>query len=46
MTAKRQCADLIFVTSRFEIYKAISQQIRGIFAEYTPIIKPLSLAEG
>ncbi|WP_083992348.1 DNA polymerase IV [Bradyrhizobium embrapense] len=45
VTAKRQCPDLIFVKPRFEIYKAISQQIRDIFAEHTPIIEPLSLDE-
>src|SRR6202048_4189330 len=31
VTAKRQCPDLIFVEPRFEIYKAVSQQIREIF---------------
>ena len=30
---------------RFEIYKAVSQQIREIFAEHTPIIEPLSLGD-
>ena len=45
VTAKRQCPDLIFVKPRFEVYKAVSQQIRNIFAEYTPIIEPLSLDE-
>ncbi|MGJ4889138.1 DNA polymerase IV [Bradyrhizobium sp. HKCCYLRH3099] len=45
VTAKRLCPDLIFVKPRFEIYKAISQQIRAIFAEHTPIIEPLSLDE-
>jgi len=45
VTAKRQCADLIFVKPRFEVYKAISLQIREIFAEHTPIIEPLSLDE-
>ncbi|CAL75355.1 DNA polymerase IV, devoid of proofreading, damage-inducible protein P [Bradyrhizobium sp. ORS 278] len=45
MTAKRLCPDLIFVKPRFEVYKAISQQIRAIFAEHTPIIEPLSLDE-
>ena len=33
ITAKRQCPDLIFVKPRFEVYKAISRQIREIFAE-------------
>ncbi len=45
VTAKRQCPDLIFVKPRFEVYKAVSQQIRAIFAEHTPIIEPLSLDE-
>jgi DNA polymerase-4 len=45
VTAKRQCPDLIFVKPRFEVYKAVSQHIREIFAEHTPIIEPLSLDE-
>jgi DNA polymerase IV len=45
VTAKRQCPDLIFVKPRFETYKAISRQIRDIFAEHTAIIEPLSLDE-
>jgi DNA polymerase-4 len=45
ITAKRQCPDLVFVKPRFEVYKAISRQIREIFAAHTPIIEPLSLAE-
>ncbi len=45
VTAKRQCPDLIFVKPRFEVYKAVSEQIRQIFAEHTPIIEPLSLDE-
>ncbi|MBP2444146.1 nucleotidyltransferase/DNA polymerase involved in DNA repair [Rhizobium leguminosarum] len=30
---------------RFDVYKAVSQQIREIFAEYTPMIEQLSLDE-
>jgi DNA polymerase IV len=45
VTAKRKCPDLIFVAPRFDAYKAISLQIRQIFAEYTPIVEPLSLDE-
>ena len=45
LIAKRKCSDLIFVKPRFDAYKAISQQIRAVFAEYTPIIEPLSLDE-
>jgi DNA polymerase-4 len=45
VTAKRKCPELIFVPPRFDVYKAVSQQIREIFAEYTPLIEPLSLDE-
>ena len=45
VTAKRRCPDLIFVAPRFDVYKAVSLQIREIFAEYTPLIEPLSLDE-
>ena len=45
VTARQQCADLIFVKPRFEVYKAISREIREIFAEHTLIIEPLSLDE-
>ena len=45
VTARRKCPDLIFVKPRFEVYKAVSGQIRAIFAEYTPLIEPLSLDE-
>src|SRR5438477_7337460 len=43
--AKRKCPDLIFMKPRFEVYKAVSFQIREIFAVYTPVIEPLSLDE-
>lgn len=45
VTAKRQCPDLVFVKPRFDVYKAVSLQIRAIFAEHTPVIEPLSLDE-
>ncbi|MGA0558852.1 DNA polymerase IV [Larkinella sp. VNQ87] len=43
--AIRKCPGLIFVKPRFDVYKAVSGQIRAIFAEYTPLIEPLSLDE-
>src|SRR5436853_5948727 len=43
--AKRKCPDLIFIKPRFDVYKAVSLQIRRIFGEYTPIVEPLSLDE-
>ena len=45
VTAKRKCADLIFVKPRFDVYRVVSQQIRAIFADYTPLVEPLSLDE-
>jgi DNA polymerase-4 len=45
LTARRKCPDLIFVAPRFDVYKAVSLQIRAIFSEYTTIIEPLSLDE-
>ncbi len=45
VTAKRKCPHLIFVPPRFEVYRQVSQQIRAIFAEYTPLMEPLSLDE-
>lgn len=45
VTARRRCPDLLFVKPRFEAYRAVSQQIRAIFADYTDLIEPLSLDE-
>ena len=45
VTAKRRCPELIFVKPRFDVYRAVSQQIRAIFADYTDLIEPLSLDE-
>ena len=43
--AKRLCPTLVFVPARFEVYKAVSQQIRDIFRDYTELVEPLSLDE-
>ncbi|GAB2578025.1 DNA polymerase IV [Spirosoma areae] len=43
--AVRKCPDLLFVKPRFEVYKAVSSQIRTIFAQFTHLIEPLSLDE-
>ncbi len=45
VTARRRCPDLIFVKPRFDAYRAVSHQIRAIFADYTDLIEPLSLDE-
>jgi DNA polymerase IV len=44
-TAMRRCAELVFVPPRFDVYRAVSRQIHAIFADYTPLIEPLSLDE-
>lgn len=44
-TALKKCPTLIFVPPRFDTYRAVSRQIRAIFAEYTALIEPLSLDE-
>ncbi len=43
--ARQLCPELIFVAPRFEVYQAISRQIRQIFLDYTPLVEPLSLDE-
>ncbi|QBX33691.1 DNA polymerase IV [Paracoccus liaowanqingii] len=45
VTAARLCPGLIFVRHRFDVYKEVSQQIRAIFHDYTPLVEPLSLDE-
>lgn len=45
VTARRRCPELVFVPPRFDVYKEVSRQIRAIFAEYTPLIEPVSLDE-
>jgi DNA polymerase-4 len=44
-TAKRLCPDLLFVKPHFDVYKEVSQKIRAIFLEFTPLVEPLSLDE-
>ena len=45
VTALRRCPQLVFVPPRFDVYRAVSNQIRAIFAEHTDLIEPLSLDE-
>jgi len=45
VTARRKCPELLFVKPRFDVYRAVSHQIREIFAEYTPLVEPVSLDE-
>ena len=43
--ALRLCPELVFVPPRFEVYRAVSREVRDVFAEYTTLIEPLSLDE-
>ena len=43
--AAQRCPNLIFVKPRFEVYKAVSQQIRDVFLSCTDLVEPLSLDE-
>lgn len=43
--ARRLCPDLLFVKPRFEVYRAVSAEVREIFRRFTDIIQPLSLDE-
>ncbi|CAA0079319.1 DNA polymerase IV [Halioglobus japonicus] len=45
VTAARRCPALVFVPPRFEVYRAVSQQIRQIFSRYSDLVEPLSLDE-
>jgi DNA polymerase IV len=44
-TAYYKCPHLIFVKPRFDVYRAISEQIRKIFYRYTDLVEPLALDE-
>lgn len=43
--AHKLCPEAIFIPPRFDIYRAVSVQIKEIFYEYTDLIEPLSLDE-
>lgn len=44
-TAYRLCPQAHFIRPRFDVYKAVSDQIRKIFYQYTDLVEPLSLDE-
>jgi len=43
--AKRRCPHLIFVKSRHDRYKEISDIVMSVFYEYTDLVEPLSIDE-
>ncbi len=44
-TAYRLCPQAIFLPPRFEVYRAVSQEIMAIFKSVTSLVEPLSLDE-
>jgi DNA polymerase-4 len=44
-TAQRLCPEAIFLPARFEVYRAVSQQIMTLFRQQTDLVEPLSLDE-
>ena len=45
LRAEKLCPQAIFVPPDFSRYKAVSRQVRAIFARHTDLIEPLSLDE-
>ncbi|XP_070689900.1 DNA polymerase kappa [Pempheris klunzingeri] len=43
--AKKLCPNLIIVPTNFDKYRAVSEEIREIFADYDPHFQPMSLDE-
>ena len=41
LTALSKCPQIIFVPTRFDVYRDVSLQIRNIFLEYTDLVEPL-----
>jgi len=44
-TAYKLCPAAVFIRPRFDVYKAVSSEIREIFHDYTNLVEPLSLDE-
>ncbi|QDQ28562.1 DNA polymerase IV [Chitinimonas arctica] len=43
--ALKRCPDLVLLPPRFEVYRAVSRQIHGIYADFASLVEPLSLDE-
>ena len=43
--ARKRCPEAIFVRPRFEVYRAVSRDIRQLMHQLTPHVEPLSLDE-
>lgn len=45
LTAERLCPKAIWLPVRMDLYVAVSQAIRAIMSDFTPVIEPLSIDE-
>jgi len=43
--ARKRCPEVLFVRPRFDVYRAVSADIRKIMHRLTPLVEPLSLDE-
>lgn len=43
--AKLLCPQAVYIAPHFDLYRAVSRQVRNIFEQYTLMIEPLSLDE-
>jgi DNA polymerase-4 len=43
--AIQKCPQVIFIKPRFDVYRAVSEEIRAIFYRYTDLVEPLALDE-
>ena len=45
VVARRRCPDAVIVPPRFERYKTLSAAVMRVFADFSPVVEPLSLDE-
>lgn len=41
--ARRLCPEAVFLRPRFDVYRAVSAQLRTIFLEFTGLVEAISL---
>ena len=45
VVARKRCPEAIVVPPRFERYREVSKTVMGVFADFSPVIEPISLDE-